>query len=61
MATLVSVYELPSDVANVVRKLGTDALVITLPLVLFGVFRYLYLVHRHGLGGLRVTRLQEFR
>ncbi len=35
----------------VMRKLGTDALVVTLPLVLFGVFRYLYLVHRHGLGG----------
>ena len=35
----------------VVRKLGTDGLLVTVPLVLFGVFRYLYLVHQHQMGG----------
>jgi 4-hydroxybenzoate polyprenyltransferase len=44
-------YALYTIDGNVVRKLGTDALLITVPLVLFGVFRYLYLVHRHQLGG----------
>ncbi len=32
-------------------RLGTDGLVLTVPLVLFGVFRYLYLVHQHQKGG----------
>lgn len=35
----------------VVQKLGTDGLVVSLPLVVLGVFRYLYLVHRHDMGG----------
>lgn len=35
----------------VVQRLGTDGLLLTLPLVLFGVFRYLYLVHQEKKGG----------
>jgi hypothetical protein len=34
-----------------VRRFGTADLVYTTPFVLFGVFRYLYLVHRKGEGG----------
>ncbi|MEE2787664.1 MAG: decaprenyl-phosphate phosphoribosyltransferase [Myxococcota bacterium] len=35
----------------VIARLGTDGLIMTLPLVLFGVFRYLYLVHQRQQGG----------
>jgi 4-hydroxybenzoate polyprenyltransferase len=35
----------------VIRRLGTDALFLTVPLVAFGVFRYLFLVHQRGEGG----------
>ncbi|MBU0551079.1 decaprenyl-phosphate phosphoribosyltransferase [Myxococcota bacterium] len=35
----------------VMARLHTDALILTVPLVLFGVFRYLYLVHQHQMGG----------
>lgn len=34
-----------------VEKFGTDRLVYTIPFVVFGIFRYLYLVHRHQRGG----------
>ncbi|MEZ4433261.1 MAG: decaprenyl-phosphate phosphoribosyltransferase [bacterium] len=44
-------YALYTIDPNVAVKLRTDGLVMTLPLVLFGVFRYLYLVHRHDKGG----------
>lgn len=44
-------YALYTIDPGVVAKLGTDALVLSLPLVLLGVFRYLYLVHRHDMGG----------
>jgi hypothetical protein len=33
------------------EKLGTDQLYLTIPFVLFGIFRYLYLVHKRELGG----------
>jgi len=44
-------YALYTIDPKVVAKLGTDGLVLSLPLVLLGVFRYLYLVHRHDMGG----------
>ena len=34
-----------------IDRLGTDGLIVTLPLVLFGVFRYLFLVHQRQMGG----------
>lgn len=44
-------YALYTIDPRVVTRLGTDGLVITLPLVLFGIYRYLYLVHHRQMGG----------
>jgi len=42
-----SLYAFSSEVAD---KLGTPWMGLTLPFVIYGIFRYLYLVHRHGKG-----------
>ena len=44
-------YSLYAVGAQTVQKLGTDRLVVTVPLVVFGLFRYLYLVYRKKKGG----------
>ena len=44
-------YALYTIDPRVIARLGTDGLVLTVPLVLFGVFRYLYLVHIEQKGG----------
>lgn len=44
-------YALYTIDPRVIARIGTDGLVATVPLVLFGVFRYLYLVHIEGKGG----------
>jgi len=36
--------------AETIKKFGTDNLVYTVPLVIYGVFRYLYLIHIKNLG-----------
>jgi len=36
---------------EVQQKLGTDRLYLTVPFVIYGVFRYLYLVHKKDMGG----------
>jgi 4-hydroxybenzoate polyprenyltransferase len=43
-------YTIYTCSADVVARLGTDKLYLTLPFVVYGVFRYLYLVH-HKTGG----------
>ena len=43
-----SLYTLAPDTQ---QKFGTDSLKFTIPCVIFGLFRYLFLVHRHGAGG----------
>lgn len=50
-AMTVMSYALYTIDPAVMHRLGTDALVATVPLVLFGVLRYLFLVHERGLGG----------
>ncbi len=54
MAMTVMSYALYTIDALVIARLGTDALVLTVPLVLFGVLRYLYQIHR-GQGGSPTT------
>jgi len=41
-------YTLSGEVQD---KLGTDKLVLTVPFVLYGIFRYLYLIHQRQVGG----------
>jgi len=48
-ATLVC-YALYTLWPDTVKKFGTDRLVVTVPFVIFGLFRYLDLVYRHELG-----------
>jgi 4-hydroxybenzoate polyprenyltransferase len=43
-----SLYAFDKDVG---RKLGTQYLGLTIPFVIYGIFRYLYLVHLKGVGG----------
>jgi len=55
-STLV-MYILYSVSPEVRMKLGTSHLYLTVPFVLYGIFRYLYLVHRKGGGGSPTTTL----
>jgi 4-hydroxybenzoate polyprenyltransferase len=48
-ATLIS-YALYAMAPETVEKFGTDKLIYTVPFVLFGIFRYLYLIHKKGMG-----------
>lgn len=49
-ASTVVAYSLYAFSDEVATKLGTHNLGLTIPFVLFGIFRYLYLVHRRGEG-----------
>ena len=49
-STLVS-YALYTLAQETVDRFGTDRFIWTLPLVLYGIFRYLFLVHRKEAGG----------
>jgi 4-hydroxybenzoate polyprenyltransferase len=49
-STLIS-YSLYTISAETVQKFGTTNLKYTIPLVLFGIFRYLYLIHQKNEGG----------
>ena len=50
-ASTVVVYAIYTASPEVQEKLGTDKLYLTIPFVLFGIFRYLYLVHQREEGG----------
>ena len=50
-ASTVVAYSLYTMDADTVAKLGTDKLTWTIPFVLYGIFRYLYLVHQREEGG----------
>jgi len=39
------------DDARTVKEVGSERLIYTIPCVLYGIFRYLYLVHQKGEGG----------
>ena len=50
-ASVIAAYALYTVDDATVRLHGTDKLLWTLPFVLYGVFRYIYLLHRRGGGG----------
>jgi 4-hydroxybenzoate polyprenyltransferase len=50
-ASTVVAYAIYTASPEVQEKLGTDRLYLTIPFVLFGIFRYLYLVHQREEGG----------
>lgn len=50
-ASTVTAYMFYTVSPEVEMKLGTQHLYLTVPFVLYGIFRYLYLVHRKGAGG----------
>jgi len=50
-ASTVVAYAIYTASPEVRERLGTDQLYLTIPFVLFGIFRYLYLVHQREEGG----------
>lgn len=50
-ATAVVTYSLYTLAAETVARVGTHYLVLTVPWVMYGIFRYLYLVHQQKEGG----------
>ncbi len=50
-ASTVVAYAIYTASPEVIHKLGTAKLYLTVPFVLFGIFRYLYLVHQREEGG----------
>ena len=55
-AVTVMAYALYTLAPKTVAKFGTEYLVVTVPFVIYGVFRYLYLVHQKD-GGANPTRM----
>ncbi len=49
-ATALITYAFYTVAPETIQKFGTDRLVFTVPLVLYGIFRYLYLIHIKDLG-----------
>lgn len=45
------IYVIYTCTPEVIDRLGTDKLYVTIPYVVYGLFRYLHLVHHHGGGG----------
>lgn len=50
-ASVVVMYMLYTFSTEVSQKLGTENLYITIPFVVYGIFRYLYLIHKQEMGG----------
>ncbi|HEX9933737.1 MAG TPA: decaprenyl-phosphate phosphoribosyltransferase [bacterium] len=50
-ASTVMAYTLYTTAPETVEKFGTRNLVFTTPFVLYGIFRYLYLMHQKNMGG----------
>lgn len=50
-ASCILAYALYSVAPDTVEKMGSDRMKFTVPFVVYGIFRYLYLIHRKGAGG----------
>ncbi|MBL8953926.1 MAG: decaprenyl-phosphate phosphoribosyltransferase [Myxococcaceae bacterium] len=50
-ACTILAYGLYTVSPETIQRVGSDHLKLTVPCVIFGVFRYLFLVHKRGLGG----------
>ncbi len=50
-ASTLMAYSLYTVDARTVHEVGSDRLMYTIPCVIFGIFRYLYLIHQKGEGG----------
>jgi 4-hydroxybenzoate polyprenyltransferase len=51
LGATVLAYTLYTVAPDTVAKVGSEGLMATVPIVLYGLFRYLYLLHRHEAGG----------
>jgi 4-hydroxybenzoate polyprenyltransferase len=51
LGATVLAYALYTLAPDTVAKVGSEGLMATVPVVLYGLLRYLYLLHRHELGG----------
>lgn len=51
LGATVLAYTLYTVAPDTLAKVGSDGLMFTVPVVLYGLLRYLYLLHRHELGG----------
>ena len=51
LGATVLAYTLYTVAPETVAKVGSEGLMTTVPVVLYGLLRYLYLLHRHELGG----------
>jgi len=50
-ATAIGTYSLYTMAAETVMRFGNQRLILTTPFVMYGIFRYLYLIYEHNLGG----------
>lgn len=50
-ASCILAYGLYTVAPDTVAKVGSDNLKFTVPVVVYGIFRYLYLIHKKGAGG----------
>jgi 4-hydroxybenzoate polyprenyltransferase len=51
LGATVLAYTLYTVAPDTVAKVGSEGLMFTVPVVMYGLLRYLYLLHRHELGG----------
>ena len=56
-ASTVVCYALYTMAQETIRKFGNRNLIFTIPFVFYGIFRYLYLVYKKGVGGNPETHL----